>query len=99
MTDDSCFNISEIKISITSLDISSITLKYGITWTENSDVIDSFISEILDREIHTIEFSVQDVFYFPRHGFHGSLSTNISIRGARCSDYDFTLSTESKYLK
>ena len=44
---DFCFNISEIKLSITSLYIISDAPKYDIIWTENSDVIDSFISEIL----------------------------------------------------
>ena len=47
MTDDSYFNISEMKLSITSLYIISDAPKYDIIWTENSDVIDSFISEIL----------------------------------------------------
>ena len=42
------FNISEMKLSITSLYITSDTPKYDIIWTENSDVIDSFISEILE---------------------------------------------------
>ena len=41
------FNISEMKLSITSLYIISDAPKYEIIWTENSDVIDSFISEIL----------------------------------------------------
>ena len=36
-------NISEIKLSVTSLYIISHALKYEIVWTENSDVIDSFI--------------------------------------------------------
>ena len=39
---DLYFNISELKLSITSLYIIS-----DIIWTENSEVIDSFISEIL----------------------------------------------------
>ena len=47
MTDDSYFNISEMKLSITSLYIISDIPKCDIIWTENSDVIDSFISEIL----------------------------------------------------
>ena len=42
------FNISEMKLSIPSLYIISDTLKYNIIWTENSDVIDSFISDILE---------------------------------------------------
>ena len=68
MTDDSYFNISEMKLSITSLYIISDAPKYDIIWTENNLVIDSFISEILkykswilvvlvqkilDHEIHT----------------------------------------------
>ena len=44
---DLYFNISEMKLSITSLYIISDAPKYDIIWTENSDVIDSFISEIL----------------------------------------------------
>ena len=44
---DSYFNISEMKLSIISLYIISDAPKYDIIWTENSDVIDSFISEIL----------------------------------------------------
>ena len=47
MTDISSFNISEIKLSATSLYIISDAPKYDIIWIENSDVIDSFISEIL----------------------------------------------------
>ena len=47
MTNDAYFNISEIKLSITSLHIISDAPKYDIIWIENSDVIDSFISEIL----------------------------------------------------
>ena len=44
---DLYFNISEMKLSITSLYIISDAPKYDIIWTENSDVIDSFISDIL----------------------------------------------------
>ena len=44
---DLYFNISEMKLSITSLYIISDAPKYDIIWTESSDVIDSFISEIL----------------------------------------------------
>ena len=47
---DFYFNISEMKLSITSLYIISDPPKYEIIWTENSDVIDSFISEILKYE-------------------------------------------------
>ena len=42
MTDDLYFNISEMKLSITSLYIMSDASKYDIIWTENSDVIESF---------------------------------------------------------
>ena len=55
MTDDSYFNISEMKLSIASLYIISDAPKYYIIWTENSDVIDSFISEILKYESAIIE--------------------------------------------
>ena len=55
MTDDSYFNFSEMKLSITSLYIISDAPKYDIIWTENSDVIDSFISEILKYESSVIE--------------------------------------------
>ena len=44
---DLYFNISEMKLSIKSLYIISDAPKYDIICTENSDVIDSFISEIL----------------------------------------------------
>ena len=44
---DSYFKLSDMKISTTSLYIISDAPKYDIFWTENSDVIDSFISEIL----------------------------------------------------
>ena len=44
---DLYFNISEMKLSITSLYIISDAPKYDINWTENSEMIDSFISEIL----------------------------------------------------
>ena len=46
MTDDSYFNFSEMKLSITSLYIIFDARKYDISWTENSDVIDSSILEI-----------------------------------------------------
>ena len=42
MTDDSYFNIYEMKLSIISDGPED-----DIIWTKNSDVIDSFISEIL----------------------------------------------------
>ena len=44
---DLYFKISYIKLSITTLYIISDASKYYNIWTENSDVIDSFISEIL----------------------------------------------------
>ena len=47
MPDDSNFNITEMKLSITSPYIISDALKYYTIWTENSDMIDNFISEIL----------------------------------------------------
>ena len=47
LTNDSYCNISEMKLSITSLYIINDAPKYDIILTENSDVIDSFISEIL----------------------------------------------------
>ena len=59
MTDISYFNISEIKLSITSLYIISDTPTYAIIWTENSDVVDSFISEILKYESSVIESSTE----------------------------------------
>jgi len=55
MTDDSYFNISEMKLSI-SLYIISDAPKYDIIWTENSGVIHSFISEILKYESSVIEY-------------------------------------------
>ena len=48
---DLYFNISEMKLSIISLYIISDAPKYDIIRTENSDVIDSFISEILKYEM------------------------------------------------
>ena len=44
---DLYFNMSEMKLSITSLYIVSDVPKYDIILTENSDVIDSFISKML----------------------------------------------------
>ena len=46
-----------MKLLITLLYITSDAPKYGIIWTENSDEIDSFISEILKYEssiIHSL---------------------------------------------
>ena len=48
MTDDLYFNNSETKLSVKSLYIISDALEYDFVWTENSEVIDSFISEILE---------------------------------------------------
>ena len=44
-----------MKLSITSLYIISNALKYDIIWTENIDVIDSFISSILKYNSSVIE--------------------------------------------
>ena len=52
---DLFFNISEMKLSILSLYIISDAPKYGIIWTENSDVIDSSISEILKYKSSVIQ--------------------------------------------
>ena len=46
MTDDSYFNISEIKLSITSLFSVQIMSHLGVSDIIYSDVIDSFISKI-----------------------------------------------------
>ena len=59
MTDDSYFNISEIRLSVTSLYIISDAPKYDIIWTENSDVIEHFISEILKYESSVIVSSTE----------------------------------------
>ena len=58
MTNDSYFNISKMKLSITSLYIIS-DAEYHIIWTENSNVIDSFISEILKYESSDIVSSTE----------------------------------------
>ena len=55
MTDDSYSNISEMKLLITSLYVISDALKYDIIRTENSDVIDRFISEILKYNSSVIQ--------------------------------------------
>ena len=47
MTDDSHFNIYEMKLSITSLYIIPDAPKYDIIWTEKGDVINRFFTEIL----------------------------------------------------
>ena len=59
MTDVSYFNISEMKLSITSLYIISDAPKYDIIWTENSDVFESFISEILKYESLVIQSLIE----------------------------------------
>ena len=59
MTDEFYFNISEMKLSITSLFIISDAPKYDIIWTENSDVIDSFTSEIFKYESSVIVYSTE----------------------------------------
>ena len=52
---DSYLNISEMKLSMTTLYIISDAPKNDIIWTENSVVIDSFISEILKYESSVIQ--------------------------------------------
>ena len=56
---DFYFNISEMKLSIPSLYIISDVPKYDIIWTEKSDVIDGFISEILKFEKSVIQFLIE----------------------------------------
>ena len=58
MTDNSYFNISEIKLSIISLYILCNAHKYDIIWTEDSDMIDSFIFR--DIEVRIVVHSVLD---------------------------------------
>ena len=67
MTEDSYFNISEIKLSITSLYIISDTPKCDIIWTENSDVIDNFISEIFKYESSVIMSSTEKPWAYYSH--------------------------------
>ena len=64
MADDSYFNISDLKLSIKSLYIISDALKYDIIWTENSDVIDCFISEILKYESSVIQSLAEKQYFF-----------------------------------
>ena len=54
MTADSYFNISEIQLSITSLFSVQIMSHLGVSDIIYSDVIDSFISEILKYESSVI---------------------------------------------
>ena len=60
MTDESYLNISEMELSIKLLYIISDTPKCDIIWTENSDVIDSFILEILKYESSVIVSSTEN---------------------------------------
>ena len=59
MIDDSYFIISEVKLLIILLYIISDTHKSDIIWTENSDAIDRFISEILKYESSVIVSSTE----------------------------------------
>ena len=59
MTNDLYFDISEMKLSITSLHIITDATQYNIIRTENSNVIDSFISEISKNEMSVIVFSTE----------------------------------------
>ena len=59
MTDDSYFNISEIKLSITSLFSVQIMSHLGVSDIIYSDVIDSFISEIFKYESSVIVSSTE----------------------------------------
>ena len=52
---DLYLDISEMKPLITSLYIISDAPNYDIIWTVNSDVIDSFVSEILNYESSVIQ--------------------------------------------
>ena len=69
MTDDSHFNISELKQSITSLYSISDVPRFDIIWTENNDVIDSFISEMLKYESSVIQ-SLTEKPYRPYYSHH-----------------------------
>ena len=55
MTDDSYFNISEMKLSITSLFSVQILSYLGVADIIYSNMIDSFISEILKYESSVIQ--------------------------------------------
>ena len=59
MTDDSYFNISEIKLTITSLFSVQIMSHIGVSDIIYSDVIDSFSSEILKYESSVIVSSTE----------------------------------------
>ena len=55
MTEDSYFNISEIKLSFISLFLVHIMSNFGASDIIYSDVIDSFISEIMKYESFVIQ--------------------------------------------
>ena len=78
MTDDSYFNISEMKQSITSLYILSDAPKFDIIWTEKSDAIDSLIPEILMFEESSKRVQLLDTLW-----------TSISPEGNNQSDFRF----------
>ena len=59
MTVDSYLNISEIKLSITSLFSVQIMSNLGASDIIYSDVIDNFISEILENEVSVLVFSTE----------------------------------------
>ena len=56
-----------MKLSITSLFNIYDAPKYDIIWTENSDVIDSFISEILKYESSVIVYSTEKPGMYNSH--------------------------------
>ena len=72
------FNISEMELSITSLYIISDAPEYDNIWTENSNVIDSFISESkyvssviksLTEKTKTVLFTPKKIVYARRTRF------------------------------
>ena len=90
---DLYFNISEMEVSITSLYIISGAPKYDIIWTENSDVIDSFISVILEYEssvIWSLTEKPKAVLFTPQ---------NSVLNGERFSLKSFALKNISIYNK
>ena len=69
MTDNSYFNISEIKLSITSLFSVQIMSHSMVSDIIYSDVIDSFISKILNYELSVIVASTKKpwpILFTPR---------------------------------
>ena len=60
MTDDSCFNISEMKLLITSLFSVQVISYLGASDIIYSDVIDSFISEILKYKSWSLRPGAKD---------------------------------------